>query len=190
VSKEAYGVDGVEGQGGSNRPVFLETLPNEWLPSIPEVHARLSSSPPARVLDVGCSTGWSSIAMAIAYPGVTVDGFDPDETWIEMARRNAVATDGPAAFATAFECTHDMARPVEVLRAVGDGLDDSGAMLVVDERTREAFDCMVVLAAGLGAASPRLRTDNLRDARSQTALVTRGGGDRRCPLICPSRSPR
>jgi 2-polyprenyl-3-methyl-5-hydroxy-6-metoxy-1,4-benzoquinol methylase len=157
VPYEAYGVGGVEGQGGSNRPILLTTLPNEWLPAIPEVHARLSSSPPAHVLDVGCGTGWSSIAMATAYPGVTVDGFDPDETSIELARRNAEAarvsdrvrytakdaatlvSDGPVDFATAFECIHDMARPVEVLRAVRTALDETGAMLVVDERTQEAF---------------------------------------------------
>jgi 2-polyprenyl-3-methyl-5-hydroxy-6-metoxy-1,4-benzoquinol methylase len=157
VPYEAYGVDGVEGQGGSNRPIFLTTLPNEWLPAIPEVHTRLSSSPPARILDVGCGTGWSSIAMATAYPTVTVDGFDPDGTSVELARRNAEAagvsdrvrfheedagaltTDGPVAFATAFECVHDMARPVEVLRAVRTALDDEGAMLVVDERTKESF---------------------------------------------------
>jgi predicted O-methyltransferase YrrM len=35
--------------------------------------------------------GWSSIAMATAYPGVVVDGFDPDETSVEVARRNAEA---------------------------------------------------------------------------------------------------
>ena len=157
VPYEAYGIDGVEGQGGSNRPTLLRTLPNEWLPSIPEVHARLSSSPPARILDVGCGTGWSSIAMATAYPTVTVDGFDPDETSVELARGNAesagvsdrvrfhttdaaaLTTDGPVAFATAFECIHDMARPVEVLRAVRGALDETGTMLVVDERTRGSF---------------------------------------------------
>jgi 2-polyprenyl-3-methyl-5-hydroxy-6-metoxy-1,4-benzoquinol methylase len=157
VPYEAYGVDGVEGQGGSNRPTLLRTLPNEWLPSIPVVHARLSSSPPARILDVGCGTGWSSIAMATAYPTVTVDGFDPDETSVELARGNADAagvsdrvrfhvtdaaaltTDRPVAFATAFECIHDMARPVDVLRAVRGALDENGAMLVVDERTKESF---------------------------------------------------
>jgi precorrin-6B methylase 2 len=157
VPYEAYGVDGVEGQGGSNRPTLLRTLPNEWLPSIPVVHARLSSSPPARILDVGCGTGWSSIAMATAYPTVTVDGFDPDETSVELARGNADAagvsdrvrfhttdaaaltTDCPVAFATAFECIHDMARPVDVLRAVRGALDENGAMLVVDERTKESF---------------------------------------------------
>jgi 2-polyprenyl-3-methyl-5-hydroxy-6-metoxy-1,4-benzoquinol methylase len=157
VPYETYGIGGVEGQGGSNRPTLLSTLPNEWLPSIPEVHARLSASLPARILDIGCGTGWSSIAMATAYPTVTVDGFDPDETSIELARRNAegarvsdrvrfhtedaaaLMTDGPVAFATAFECVHDMARPVEVLRAVRGALDGTGAMLVVDERTKESF---------------------------------------------------
>ncbi|MGH2671533.1 MAG: class I SAM-dependent methyltransferase [Actinomycetota bacterium] len=157
VPYDAYGVDGVEGQGGANRPVFLTTLPNEWLPAIPEVHARLSSSPPARVVDVGCGVGWSSIAMATAYPGVTVDGFDPDDASVERARGNAEAAgvsdrvrfhardgaaldaDGPVDFATAFECLHDMARPVEVLRAVRESLAEAGTMLVVDERTREEF---------------------------------------------------
>jgi len=157
VPYEAYGVDGVEGQGGANRPIFLTTLPEEWLPAIPEVHDRLSSDGEARILDVGCGTGWSSIAMATAYPNVTVEGFDPDPTSVELARRNAeaaglgdrvrfhakdaaaLAVDGPAAFATAFECIHDMANPVEVLRAVHRSLDPSGTMLIVDEKTKDAF---------------------------------------------------
>jgi 2-polyprenyl-3-methyl-5-hydroxy-6-metoxy-1,4-benzoquinol methylase len=157
VPYEAYGIDGVEGQGGSNRPIYLRTLPDEWLPAIPGIHERLSSSAPSRVMDVGCGTGWSSIAMATAYPNATVEGFDPDVTSIELARRNAdasgvsdqvrfhttdgaaVEADGPVDFATAFECIHDMARPVDVLRAIRSSLDPAGAMLVVDERTRDTF---------------------------------------------------
>jgi 2-polyprenyl-3-methyl-5-hydroxy-6-metoxy-1,4-benzoquinol methylase len=157
IPYEAYGADGVEGQGASNRPIFLKTLPNDWLPSIPEIHARLSSDGPAQIVDVGCGTGWSSIAMATAYPTVTVDGFDPDETSVDRARQNAedagvsdrvrfhakdasaLTIDRPAAFATAFECIHDMARPVDVLGAVRSALEDEGAMLVVDERTKETF---------------------------------------------------
>ena len=157
IPYEAYGADGVEGQGASNRPIFLTTLPNDWLPAIPDVHARLSSDRPAQIVDVGCGTGWSSIAMARAYPTATVDGFDPDEGSVERARRNAedaglsdrvrfhtkdasaLTVDRPAAFATAFECIHDMARPIEVLGAVRTALDDEGAMLVVDERTKDTF---------------------------------------------------
>ena len=68
----AYGKESVEGQGASNRPTFLTTLPNEWLPAIDAIHDRLSAGP-ARVVDVGCGTGWSSIAIARAYPSVEVD---------------------------------------------------------------------------------------------------------------------
>jgi 2-polyprenyl-3-methyl-5-hydroxy-6-metoxy-1,4-benzoquinol methylase len=157
VAYDAYGNEGVEGQGLSNRPVFLTTLPDEWLPAIPAFHDRLGSDPPARVVDVGCGTGWSSIAIAKRYPTVTVDGVDPDEESIERARVNAAAEgvaervqfhrlDGaalaslsPFDVATAFECIHDMARPVEVLGAVRRGLADDGAMLVVDERTKDRF---------------------------------------------------
>jgi 2-polyprenyl-3-methyl-5-hydroxy-6-metoxy-1,4-benzoquinol methylase len=157
VSYEAYGRDNVQGQGLGNRPVFLTTLPNEWLPNIPPIHERLTAEPPARLVDVGCGTGWSSIAMAKTYPQVTVDGFDPDEVSIELGRKNAavegvadrvrfhradaaeVTTTGPFDVATAFECIHDMARPVEVLGAVRRTLADEGSMLIVDERTRARF---------------------------------------------------
>jgi 2-polyprenyl-3-methyl-5-hydroxy-6-metoxy-1,4-benzoquinol methylase len=156
VPYEAYGTDSVEGQGAGNRPAFLTTLPNDWLPNIPELHDRLRADPPARVVDVGCGTGWSSIAFAKAYPKVTVDGLDPDETSIELARKNAAAEGvvdrvrfhqkdaalvarAPFDIAAAFECIHDMARPVEVLAAVRASLAEGGAMLVVDERTRDRF---------------------------------------------------
>ena len=156
VPYEAYGKQSVEGQGAANRPTFLTTLPNEWLPAIDAIHDRLTAGP-ARVVDVGCGTGWSSIAIARAYPSAQVDGFDPDEISIQMARDHALeagiadrvrfhredAADlirhGPFNVATAFECIHDMARPVEVLGAVRGALVDDGAMLIVDERTKDAF---------------------------------------------------
>jgi SAM-dependent methyltransferase len=156
VPADAYGAEAVEGQGGSNRPTYLTTLPNEWLPSIPPIHDRLLAGP-ARVADIGCGTGWSSIAIARTYPLVTVDGFEPDDLSVTTARANAnaegladrvrfhhadgatVAGQGPFDVAAAFECIHDMARPVQVLRAAREALIDGGSMLIVDERTRDAF---------------------------------------------------
>ena len=156
VSPEAYGREAVEGQGGSNRPTYLTTLPNEWLPAIPAIHDRLRSGP-ARVADIGCGTGWSSIAVALAYPETTVDGVEPDELSVRLARANAAGADvadrvrfhqldgarvgehGPFDVAMACECLHDMARPVQVLRAARDALVDGGSMLIVDERTGETF---------------------------------------------------
>jgi SAM-dependent methyltransferase len=155
VPYEAYGEESGDGQGGANRPVFLTTLPNAWLPSIAPLHDRLSAGP-ARVLDIGCGQGWSSIAIARAYPHARVDGYDPDLASVERARLHAAemgvedrvrfhavdaaTIEGPADLATAFECLHDMSDPVSVLGAARRALSDDGAMLVVDERTREAFD--------------------------------------------------
>jgi SAM-dependent methyltransferase len=156
VPYEAFGEESMDGQGGANRPVFLTTLPHDWLPAIAPLHDRLSAGP-SRVLDIGCGHGWSSIAVARAYPQARVDGFDPDPASVERARGHATemgvedrvhfhavdasSIEGPADLAMAFECVHDMSDPVSVLGAARRALGDDGAMLVVDERTRDAFDC-------------------------------------------------
>jgi hypothetical protein len=81
-----------EGRADFNRPRFVNFLGMEWLPSIPEIHDRLTADPPAAVADIACGTGWSSIAMALAYPRIKVDGFDLDEDAVEQARTNAEAS--------------------------------------------------------------------------------------------------
>ena len=83
-----YGVDFREGQAGMNRAMFLRQLGSEWLPSISDVHQRLMADPPARVADIGCGGGWSSIGIAQAYPKVHVDGYDLDEPSVNLAQAN------------------------------------------------------------------------------------------------------
>jgi Methyltransferase small domain len=87
VPYEAFGADTREGISGINRPMFVNQLAG-WLASIPEVDARLRAHPPARVADLACGTAWSSIAIARAYPRVTVDAIDIDRASIEAARAN------------------------------------------------------------------------------------------------------
>jgi len=146
-----------EGRADFNRPRFVNLLGKVWLPSIPEVHERLSGDPPARLADIACGTGWSSIAMAQAYPRITVNGFDLDVAAVERATRNARqagvadrvtfraadAADpgfsGRYDLATIFEALHDMSRPVEALRAARSLLDDGGWVLVADELVGEEF---------------------------------------------------
>jgi SAM-dependent methyltransferase len=155
LAPEVFGAESADGQGGSNRPVYLTTLPNDWLPNIEPFHTRLSAGPTS-VIDIGCGHGWSSIALARAYPGAVVDGYDPDAYSVEQAKAHAAQAgledrvrfhaadaatiDAAADLAMAFECVHDMPDPVGVLGAVRRALRDDGAMLVVDERTRERFD--------------------------------------------------
>jgi SAM-dependent methyltransferase len=144
-------------QADSNRATYLRLLGSEWLPAIPDVHARLLADPPARVADVACGAAWSSIAIARAYPSVTVDAFDLDESSMELARANVDAAglgdriallrrdaadpelEGGYDLVTIFEAVHDMARPVDALRALGRLLADGGTVLVADERTEDRF---------------------------------------------------
>ncbi len=152
-----YGVDLREGQARSNRAMFLHQLGSEWLPAITDVHARLQADPPARVADVGCGVGWSSIGIAKTYPKVHVDGFDLDEPSIATAIENAAQADladrvrflirdagdpklaGQYDLVTAFECVHDMSDPVAALRAMRSLAGETGAVLVVDEKVAEKF---------------------------------------------------
>lgn len=152
-----YGTDLREGQAAINRPAFLYQLCQEWLPAMPDVHERLESDPPARIADIGCGYGWSSIGMAQGYPNVRVDGFDLDDPSIQLAQENArkhnvsdrvlfqVRDAGDPALAgqydlvTAFECVHDMSNPVAALGMMRQLAGENGTVLIVDERVGDTF---------------------------------------------------
>jgi SAM-dependent methyltransferase len=157
VAYEDYGPDLSEGQAGTTRPQFRHLLAQEWIPAMPDVHARLQSGEPARVADVGMGLGWSSIALARAFPDLSVDGFDLDEASVAAARANAVAEGvddrvrfhlqdageaepaGAYDLALAVECIHDMPDPVSVLAAMRRLVGDGGTVLVVDEKVADRF---------------------------------------------------
>jgi 2-polyprenyl-3-methyl-5-hydroxy-6-metoxy-1,4-benzoquinol methylase len=146
-----------EGQANMNRPMLLKQLGEEWIPTMQDVHARLQVAPPAYVADIGCGAAWSSIGIARSYPQVIVHGYDLDQASIELARdnvrqaglqgrvqlfqRDARGADlqGHYDLVVAFECLHDMSDPVGVLQTMRALLSENGAVLVVDERTQDAF---------------------------------------------------
>ncbi|MDX6408630.1 MAG: hypothetical protein QOE13_1701 [Gaiellaceae bacterium] len=152
-----YGDDLHEGQAAFTRPLFENLLGKEWLPAVPDVHERLLGDPPARVADIACGQGRSSIEIARAYPNVTVDGIDSDHASIESAGGNLLgsgvedrvsfherdAADAELAgrydLVTIFEALHDMSYPVDVLRAARGLLAEGGVMFIGDERTEDAF---------------------------------------------------
>jgi SAM-dependent methyltransferase len=152
-----YGADMREGQAGINRAMFLRLLGKEWLPAIPDVHARLQADPPARVADIGCGAGWSAIGIAQSYPKVLVDGFDLDEASVELARRNVAEAGlsdrvrldvrdagdpelaGRYDLVAAFECIHDMSQPVKALAAMRRLAHEGGVVLIMDERVGDVF---------------------------------------------------
>jgi SAM-dependent methyltransferase len=154
VSWDDLGDDARESQGDANRPWYHQQL-GPALAGVPAVHDALTK-PGCRVLDVGCGAGWSSIALATAYPSATVLGVDVDRPSVDMANANAEQAgvaervrfvhqdaaslpEGTIDIAFAFECVHDMPRPVEVLRAVQRTLAPGGSLIVMDEAVAEAF---------------------------------------------------
>ncbi len=156
VPYEAYGADVHEGIADLNRPMFANQLAG-WLAAIPEVDARLRAEPPARIADMACGSGWSSIAIAQAYPGVTIDAIDVDSASIRAARANVSAAGlagrvkpvlqdargvepaGRYDLVTIFEALHDMNHPVDVLRTARSSLAEDGSVIIGDERVADAF---------------------------------------------------
>ena len=153
-----YGDGARRMQSELNRPGYLTQLAQEWMPAMPDIDERLQAIPGARIADVGCGTGWSSIALALAYPSVEVTGFDLDDASVAEARRNA-AEAGVADrvrfevrdaadpglpersydLVTAFECVHDLPEPVEALAAMRRLAAEDGFVLVADNAVEEAF---------------------------------------------------
>ncbi len=146
----------VAAQELANRPMFRNALASEWLPAIPDIHARLTTGP-TRIADLACGAGWSTIALAEGFPLATVDGIDVDPESIERAERNAADSpardritfhlvdagshdlDGRYDLVTIFEALHDMSRPVEVLAAARALLAPGGALVIADEKVAEEF---------------------------------------------------
>ncbi|MFG1947082.1 SAM-dependent methyltransferase [Nonomuraea sp. NPDC048826] len=157
VPYSSYGRAFRHGQGHINRPAFTHDLTGEWLRALPDVAERLRSAPAPRVADVGCGQGWSTLALARAFPNARVDGLDLDAASVTDARANAeeaglddrirvlhadvtrLPETGPYDLVIILEALHDLARPVEALRAMRAALTEGGAVLVADERVADTF---------------------------------------------------
>jgi SAM-dependent methyltransferase len=157
VPYEAYGRDFRHGHGHINRPAFMQELPGDWLAAMPDVVARLETGRPARVADVGCGQGWSTIAVAQAFLYAHVDGLDVDPASIADAHRHAeeaglngrlrflqgdaagLAAHGSYDLILMLGSLHDLARPVEALAAARAALARGGTVLVADERVADRF---------------------------------------------------
>lgn len=145
-----YGADFRDGQGAINRPAFHHDLAN-WMEALPDLDHRLRTIG-ARVVDLGCGQGWSTIALARAYPHADVVGIDTDQASVADAVLNAGSEcvtvrfrtddrfeDGSVDLVCVFEALHDMADPVAVLRLARGWLAPGGTVLVADERVADTF---------------------------------------------------
>jgi len=159
VGFDRFGDELRDGIAELNRPGFVNDLAS-WVASMPDIAGQLEQG--GVVLDAGCGVGWSSIALASAFPGATVIGIDMDAASIAAATENgrcstagdrvsfvegnasdaAVldALDGRScALVTIFEALHDMGDPVGALRVLRRTLAPGGALMVADERVADQF---------------------------------------------------
>jgi SAM-dependent methyltransferase len=129
------------------RPNYRAHLIQEWIPALGDIESKLKDG--ARVADVGCGLGTSTILMAQAYPKSTFVGFDYHPKSIEMAREAAMkagisdrakfevasAKEYPGKgyhFVAFFDCLHDMGDPQGAAKHVLESLDLNGAWMLVE----------------------------------------------------------
>ena len=73
--------------GAFFRPGYVNNIVQNWLPALAGVEDKLKSG--AKVADVGCGVGFSTLLMAKAYPNTRFVGYDFHEPSVEEARRHA-----------------------------------------------------------------------------------------------------
>ena len=128
------------------RPGYAANLTTDWIPSLAGVEGRLKSG--AKIADIGCGHGSSTILMAQAYPESEVYGFDFHEPSIAEARRKAEAAglnnvhfevasaqDYPGDgfdFACIFDALHDMGDPVRAAGHIRETLKEDGTFMLVE----------------------------------------------------------
>ena len=129
------------------RPGYLNNLVQNWIPALDGVQERLEQG--AKVADIGCGHGLSTVIMAAAFPNSTFTGYDFHEGSIQAARRHATehgltdrvsfettpAKDVPGGeydFVTFFDCLHDMGDPSGAAAHVKSIMKPDGVCMIVE----------------------------------------------------------
>jgi SAM-dependent methyltransferase len=129
------------------RPGYAANLVNAWIPALEGVEEKLLAG--AKVADVGCGLGASTILMAEAYPNSTFIGFDYHDASIALARERAAeakvsdrvkfevakAKEYPGKdydLVAFFDCLHDMGDPAGAARHVLQSLAPDGTWMIVE----------------------------------------------------------
>lgn len=129
------------------RPNYIGNLTTNWIPALEGVEEKLNQG--ARIADIGCGHGASTILMAKTYPNSTFVGFDYHKPSVEWAKKEAVkaglernitfevasSTNFPGKgydLVSFFDCLHDMGDPVGAASHVRQSLKNDGTLLLVE----------------------------------------------------------
>ena len=137
------------------RPGYIANLTSQWIPALSGVEAKLKQG--AKVADIGCGLGASTILMAKAFPKSEFYGFDYHGKSIDLARQEAkreavedhlhfeaaTAKDYPGQeydFVACFDCLHDMGDPVGAAAQVRSTMKDDGTWMIVEPFAEDATE--------------------------------------------------
>jgi ubiquinone/menaquinone biosynthesis C-methylase UbiE len=133
--------------GAFFRPGYVNNIAQNWLPALNGVEAKLKSG--AKVADIGCGVGFSTLLMAQAFPMSRFVGYDFHAPSIDEANRHAVAhglgdrvsfveakakdiKESGFDLVTCFDCLHDMGDPRGCARHVHRIMNPDGAWMIVE----------------------------------------------------------
>lgn len=136
------------------RPGYAANLVPSWIPALDGVEDKLRRG--ARVADVGCGHGASTVVMAQAFPASTFVGSDYHAASVDAARkavaeagvadrvtvevaRSTEFTGGPYDLVCLFDCLHDMGDPVAAARHIRSQLAPDGTLLLVEPNAGDAL---------------------------------------------------
>ena len=145
------------------RPGYAANLVDNWIPALDGVEERLQAG--AKIADIGCGLGSSTVLLAQSYPNSSVFGFDFHEPSIEKARQNArdagvtnahfevvAAKDYPGNdydLACIFDALHDMGDPVGAARHIRETLKADGTFMLVEPMAADTLADNMNLLGGI-----------------------------------------
>ena len=172
------------------RPGYLNNLATTWIPALEGVSKKLARG--ARVADVGCGHGASTLIMAGAYPDSTFVGFDNHrgsvdaanvrakeaglEGRVEFRVGGAKEVPGPFDLVTLFDCLHDMGDPAGACRHLREVVGEDGTLLLVEPMAGDSIaDNLNPVGAAYYGLSTLLCTPNSLSQEVGTALGAQAG---------------
>lgn len=137
------------------RPGYVANLVPSWIPALDGVETKLRDG--AKVADIGCGHGASTMLLAETYPRSKVTGFDYHGRSIEQARKRAAdaglaarvsfevaaAADYPGTdydLVAIFDALHDMPDPLGAARHIRESLKPDGTFLLVEPNANDRIE--------------------------------------------------